>query len=166
MVHFTTVFGLILSLMAAVAILALVLIRVAVRKGKKPKLTKALFSVFVVLGMLLIGVVITRSAVSNNAKVIDVEYISDHTVVETKNLVIKEEKGLTIMIDDDKTIGIYPTLLVKNMFGVDESGHITPDVGSINLTVRSNKPIKAVSICGIWFITDSSSSWVTRVVLD
>lgn len=149
MVHFITIIGSILSLMVADAILSFILIYVAERKGKKPKLAKALFSVFVVPGVLLIGVAIAWSVASNNAEVIDVEYISDHTIVETEDLVIREEKGLTIMTDNDKTIGVYPTLLVKNMFGVDESGHITPDVGSVNLTVRSNKPIKAIDIGGI-----------------
>ena len=166
MVHFTTMLGIILAMIGVVAVLAIVFSHIAERKGRISKAPKVLSVVIMVLMVLFIGIAIINSSLRDGAEVVDVEYTSSHTVVETENLVIKEERALTIISDDGRVIGIYPTKLVKNMFDLDETGHIVPDVGSVNLTIWSNKPVRAVDICGIWFVASSSAEWVTSVILD
>ena len=166
MVHLSSIIGGILALIGLLAVLALVFARIAEKKGNTVKVPRVIPIIIVALVIVLIVLIPVTEFLENHATVIDVEYTSEHSIVQTETLRIREEKALTIIEDNGEVIGIYPTRLVKNMFEVDESGRITPDVGSVNLTVRGNKPTRAVNIAGVWLITNSSAEWVTRVILD
>lgn len=166
MVHFSSIIGAIFALIGLLAALSVVLVRIAEKKGKTVKAPKVISIAIATLLIVLIALIPVTKLLEKHATVIDVEYTSEHSVVQTETLRIREEQALTIIEDNGEVIGIYPTRLVKNMFEVDESGRITPDVGSVNLTVRGNKPTGAINIAGVWLITNSSAEWVTRVILD
>lgn len=140
---------------------------VRAKKGGTSKVSKILFIGLIIACFVFFMVTLVALFATKHGQVVDVKTTSDHSMVEVDGLSIETRNGLILIMSDGKDIGAYPESTVRNMFELDEDGHIVDQsVRRVNLTVQNSTITNGLNIFGIWVVVESSHYYPVDVILD